>query len=189
MPAAKKKEISLLPESENTNSFISKSLKWLLTVGRVVIVLTEFVVICAFASRFVLDRKNSDISDVIRQQKAIIESVSDFEKEYASLQKRLKVIKDIYANQPDYGPKITSLVQSTPTGIIYENLRITNSPQHVVDAQIQIKAYNEDVIVSFITNLVVNPDIASVDVRNIEKKSKEAEYSVTVNVVFKSKTK
>jgi len=53
MPA--KKEISLLPDEENLDSFSARAFRWLTTVGRYVIVFTELIVICAFLSRFWLD--------------------------------------------------------------------------------------------------------------------------------------
>jgi methyl coenzyme M reductase subunit C-like uncharacterized protein (methanogenesis marker protein 7) len=77
MPA--KKEISLLPDEENLNTLSARVLRYLTTIGRVIIILTELAVISAFLSRFWLDRKNADLSETIRQQKAILESTQEFE--------------------------------------------------------------------------------------------------------------
>ena len=80
-----KKEISLLPAEENLNTFSARFLKWVTSVGRVVIVFVELIVIGAFLSRFWLDRKNSDLSETLRQQKAILASTQEFEKDYLEL--------------------------------------------------------------------------------------------------------
>lgn len=187
---ATKKELSLLPDSENPNSFSARAIKWLSTVGRWIIVMTELIVVTAFISRFWLDRKNSDLSEVIRQQQAIIESTQTFEKEFNSFQQRLKFIKDFYVTSPSYDDKISVLVKSTPPDLIYKSLSLKceNSDNDRVNANANLIAFKEDSIVSFITNLMVNDQIDSVTINQIEKKSQENSYSVTLSVVFKNST-
>ena len=73
-----------MPDSYNPNSFNARFIKWLTTIGRWVMTLTELIVISAFISRFWLDRKNSDLSDLIRQKQAILESTQYFESEFDS---------------------------------------------------------------------------------------------------------
>lgn len=185
---AVKKEISFLPDSENINSFSARLLNWLTTIGRFVIVLTELVVISAFISRFWLDRKNSDLSEIIRQRKAIIESTQDFQDEYVLLQQRLKYIDKFYKNQPEYPAKIESLVASTPTDISFSKLEISQNPENQdLSASILIVSNKESSIVDYISNLSVNPDIKSVNVVSIEKKPKESTYTVSITLVFNNK--
>ncbi|MDD4937579.1 MAG: hypothetical protein PHX34_00955 [Candidatus Shapirobacteria bacterium] len=182
---AVKKEISLLPETENPNSFGAKFFKWLTTVGRWVIILTELIVISAFISRFWLDRKNSDLSETVRQQEAILNSTKYFETEYASFQERLKTIKDFYSNQPEYNQQLLSLINSTPNNLIYDNLSIQkDSESNQTVAMASLIAINEDSIVNFISNLMLNPDIKTVNINKIEKKPKENSYTVSISVIF-----
>lgn len=112
---AVKKEISLLPESENTRSFSARFFKWVTTTGRVTIVLTELIVISVFISRFWLDRVNSDLSEVSRQKQAILESATPFITEFTQLQQRLTYIKNFYINQPEFNKQINSMVIMTST--------------------------------------------------------------------------
>lgn len=180
-----KKEISLLPTEENSNTFWSRFFKWVTTVGRVVIIFTELIVISAFLSRFWLDRKNSDLSEVLRQQKAIIASTQEFESDYVSLQERLKYIKDFYKNQPDYISKLTSLVQSLPEGIYFQSINLGRDEKtSQISAKVELYSYQEDVIVDFITNLKLNPDIAAVEVQKIEKKTKDSKYYLNISLSF-----
>ncbi|MBU1129800.1 hypothetical protein KKE45_00570, partial [Patescibacteria group bacterium] len=102
MPADTKKEISFLPKHQDNHSFIAKLVRWVTTVGRSVIIFTELIVIAAFVSRFWLDRKNSDLSESIRQQKAILESTAPFEKDFLILQNRLKAIKKLNDDNINY---------------------------------------------------------------------------------------
>lgn len=182
MPA--KRELSLLPDSQNVNSPIARALKWVTTVGRVVIVFTELIVISAFLSRFWLDRRNSDLSEVIRQQKAILESTSDFEKEYTVLQKRLKAIKDSYSSRISYHNHLKTLIDSTSSDIIYNALSFKLSEENKVVATLDLITYKEDTIIDFVTNLTVNPDINNVEVHRIEKKPKDTRYHVSISFTF-----
>jgi len=188
MPA--KKEISLLPEEENLDSLSARIVKWVTTAGRFIIVFTELIVICAFLSRFWLDRMNSDLSEVTRQQKAILESTQSFEKEYSLLQKKLTLIRNFYQAQPQYQTKIQSLARSTPSDITYKRLQVGRNPESgEIFATINIIAYQETSIIDFITNLVLNPQISSVDIKTIEKKPLDDKYTVSLSLTFtKEKT-
>jgi Tfp pilus assembly protein PilN len=188
MPA--KKEVSLLPDSENVNSFGSRFIRWITTAGRFVIVFTELIVISAFISRFWLDRKNADLSDVIRQQKAILASTQDFEKEYTLLEQRLKFVKDFYANRPSFTPQLNSLIESTPPDIVFQALSVDTDPETgKIAASLDLEAYKENSIIDFVTNLTVNPDIETVIVNNINKRPKENNYVIRINLVFADKSK
>lgn len=184
---ASKKELSLLPESENPRSFKAHFFKWVTTTGRVTIVLTELIVISVFISRFWLDRKNSDLSEVARQKQAILESTTPFETEFTQLQSRLSYIKNFYANQPDFSQQINSLISSTPSDLFYNKISISTDKKTnntVINAS--LIAYKEESIVSFITNLALNPDIDQLDITKIEKKEKENQYSISLTLYFNS---
>ena len=186
---AVKKEVSLLPNSENPNSFSSRLIKWSTTTGRVVIIFTELIVVCAFISRFWLDRKNSDLSEILRQKTAILQSTKTFEAEFKQLQQKLSSIKVFYANQPKYDQQITSLIKSTPEEIYYKDISLSQDEKTLQTVIISnLTAYREDIIVNFITNLMVNPDIKQVDIKRIEKKPKENQYNVLISLVFNSPT-
>ncbi len=181
-----KKELSLLPESENPRSFGARFFKWLTTTGRVVIIITEFVVISVFISRFWLDRKNSDLSEVVRQKQAILESTTPFITEFVGLQKRLSFIKDFYSNQPNYNQQINSLVSSTPSDLFYNKISVfTDEKTKTTVITTSLSAYKEESIVLFITNLMLNPDIDQVNISKIEKKEKENQYSISLTLNFK----
>ncbi len=186
MPAPK--EISLLPDEENLSSTPARVLRWSTTVGRYVIVFTELIVISAFISRFWLDRKNADLSEVIRQQKAILESTQQFENDFTLLKNRLENIKTFYASQPEYDKNILSLIKSTPPEIVYENIVITRNDQGQVLAQTSLSSLSEEAIINFISNLILNPDIQKVNVKNIEKKEKSITYSINLSLTFEPKS-
>ena len=178
-----KKELSLLPEESNNNSLPSRIIRYLTTVGRYIIVFTELIVISAFISRFWLDRQNSDLSETLRQQKAILESTTEFNNEYTSLQTRLKYIDSHYKSQANYPQNIQSIVTSLPDNVFLQNFIIDKDT-----AQLTIYSYQEDPLVNLIVNLSLNPGISTVDIQKIEKKSKDSKYFVNLSLKFKDKS-
>ena len=184
-----KKEISLLPDEDNVNSFSARAIRWLTSVGRYVIVFTELFVICAFISRFWLDRTNSDLSEVVRQQTAILNSTADFEKDYAALQRRLNLIKTVYASQPQFKSKVESIAQSTPLDITFQNFVVSRNPKtNEISSSLIFYAYKETSVIDFITNLILNPDVASVNIVTIDKKPRDNKYNVALSLAFTNKT-
>ncbi len=184
---ATKPELSLLPDENNPSSFNARMIKWLTTTGRWIIVITELVVISAFISRFWLDRKNSDLSEVIRQKQAILESTQEFEAKFLSFQKRLAFIKTFYSQNHNYSNKIDSLVNSTPQDLIYKNISLnTDDATQKVNATATVIAYTESSIIKFISNIMANTDIESVKINQIEKRAKENNYSISFSAVFKN---
>lgn len=179
-----KKEISLLPDEANSNTTGARVMHWITSIGRFIIVFTELIVIGAFLSRFYLDRKNSDLSDVIRQQKAIVESTQNFENDFNLLQNKINLIKNIYAQQPEYQSKIDTLAASTPPDITFESLLIKTDDKQQISADLSLTAFQESSIIDFMTNLIVNPRIKSVDVQKIEKKPKDTKYIVNLSISF-----
>ncbi|HLE49252.1 MAG TPA: PilN domain-containing protein [Patescibacteria group bacterium] len=98
MPAKKKSkiaQINLLPREGLGATTSGRVLLWILTTFRMVLIITELVVIFAFLSRFWLDAKNTDLTDEVNDSKAVILSLSDFEKDFKGTQEKL-AIYDLY---------------------------------------------------------------------------------------------
>ncbi len=185
-----RREMSFLPDEENANSFSARVVKWATTAGRFVIVFTELIVVSAFLSRFWLDRTNSDLSESVRQQKAILESTQEFEVDYLNLQRRLKLVRTLYDNQPNYPDRLMSLASSVPPEVIFEQLSLEQNPKDkTVNARVSLFTRQESAIVDLITNLLVNPDIATVDIQTIEKKPKSNQYDVNLSLTFAAEKK
>ena len=98
--------INLLPKTEFELSFWGRFIKWALSSGRYIIILTELVVIIAFMSRFKLDRDVSDIGDAILGKQTLLEASSNTEKTLRLVQSKLD-----WANQKvSAAPKINFIL-------------------------------------------------------------------------------
>ena len=83
--AAPKSEIELLPQEGWEKGTLGKLLKWALTAGRYIVIVTELAVIMAFLSRFKFDRELTDLHEEIKQKQAVIQSAQSFETEFRFL--------------------------------------------------------------------------------------------------------
>jgi len=160
---APKHEISLLPKEEFEQKFLGQCLIWVLTVGRWVVIFTEFVVICAFLSRFYLDRKVADLYDEIFQKQAMVEAASEFEQEFRFLQKRLDLIQDL-ANQPN-----PDEVLKTVTLLLPDNVSLSEFNFSQEKIEIAAVASSSSVIGSFWRNLHEDKKFTDVRITEISK--------------------
>src|SRR5512144_1767398 len=92
---AKSKSINLLPQEEFENSVLGRILRWATGSFRVIVIITEMVVMGAFLSRFWLDAQNSDLNDSIQIKSAQISAQKDFENQFRQIQKKLDIYKGI----------------------------------------------------------------------------------------------
>lgn len=148
MSTAKKEfKINLLPQKEFERSTLGRILKWALSSFRMIVIVTELIVMAAFLSRFWLDATNSDLNDTISQKKAIITSFTETEKKFRTFQKQIDVFTKISSStqKSEYLNLITSL---TPPDVILNS--ISDSEDSV-----QIIGYSgsEQNISQFIKNL------------------------------------
>jgi len=95
--AAKKKLINLLPQEEFEASTVGRILKWAMGTFRIIVIVTEMIVMGAFLSRFWLDAQNSDLGDEISVKSAQIEAQSSQEEEFRNIQTKLAIAKELYA--------------------------------------------------------------------------------------------
>ena len=70
----KKKNINLLPKEEFDASVVGRLLRWAMGTFRIIVIITEMIVMAAFLSRFWLDAQNSDLNDEIRFASSQIDS-------------------------------------------------------------------------------------------------------------------
>jgi len=124
--AARRTNIEFLPREDWEKGTFGKILKWVLNVGRHIVIFTELIVILAFLSRFKLDRDLTDLGEKIKQQQAIITSWSGFEKEFRFLNQRLQTIEDLRKSQLEAGEILDELASLTPVDVYLSDFNVDN---------------------------------------------------------------
>ncbi len=158
---AKTKSINLLPQEEFDASIVGRVLKWAMGTFRIIVIVTEMVVMAAFLSRFWLDAQNSDLTDSIKIKSAQIAAQSDFEKEFRQIQKKLAIAK---ALAKDIKPtdKVDIVTSRIPGDVILT--AITTG-----EGTLQIKgtASSEIGIIQLISNLKAEKSLKTVELVSI----------------------
>ena len=119
----KNKLINLIPQEEFDTSLIGRALKWAMGTFRIIVILTEMVVMAAFLSRFWLDAQNSDLANSIKVRVAQIQSQKDTEDQFRGIQNKLKVFKTI-ATSPKATARIDLVASKIPQEVHLTNISI-----------------------------------------------------------------
>lgn len=160
--------------------FLDTFLHWALTIGRVVVMLTEIIALSTFLYRFSLDRELIDLKDKIKQKQVIVNLLKENEIKYRDLQQRLNAASQL----SDKGIKITKLftdfVSFNQLGLNIDS--ITFSEKNV---KINANATSLQTLSSFIANLKNHPRVNSVSLDKIENKISSAIIGVAITVTLK----
>src|SRR3990172_11267317 len=109
--AARGKPVNLLPPSEFESSFWGKFLKWAVSGGRYIIIVTELIVILAFLSRFKLDKEISELNEEIQGKVSVLEAELPIEKEFRGQQRKLSAADEILNSRYQAGSTLDKLAE------------------------------------------------------------------------------
>lgn len=124
VPARSLFKVNLLPKDNFEFSFVGKFLRWTLTAGRVMVVLTEFVVILAFGSRFWFDKELNDLREVIAQKEMIVTSYAETEAEMRRILARQDPVEDYLADNLEMTQRVDDLKYFLPEGVVLTEMKI-----------------------------------------------------------------
>jgi Tfp pilus assembly protein PilN len=161
-PAPKKREIELLPQEDWEKTSWGKLLKWTLSVGRYIVIVTELIVIVAFVSRFKLDHDLTNLNEEIKEKQARIEAMSEFEKEFRFLQKRLQTVSQIQGAQKTTSGTIQRLIPLIPIDVSLTSLSVN---EKTID--LSAVALSAEGLASFINNLKESPHFNQLNLQNV----------------------
>lgn len=170
--------INLLPKDSFEFSTFGKALKWATTVGRVLVVITEFLVLLAFASRFYFDKKLGDMKEVIDQKEVQILAYSEVEGE---MRKVLDKQTPIEANQKGglgFSAKIDYLTQIIPIGTVLDGLSVDKNGLNVDG-----KALSEYGFAQFVSGVKKMPGVARINLKDtsFDQSTGGVKFSILIN--------
>jgi len=159
MSAQKKsdKQVNLLPKDPFLSSTKGRVLKWALTSFRLMVIVVEFVVMSAFISRFWLDSISNDLNDSLKQKQAIIDSYSDFEKEFKGLQNKLFIFDQIKKTS-----KVPSIYLKKVSSYLPDNVFLTTIIMGDKSVTVSGVTSSELAVAQFMANLSSDKDFPDV---------------------------
>jgi Tfp pilus assembly protein PilN len=175
----KNKTINLLPQEEFDASTLGRVLKWAMGTFRIIVIITEMVVMAAFLSRFWLDAQNSDLNEAIEIKSAQISAQSGFEKQFRSLQNKLTIFKSL-ADNPQFTGKLNTISLKIPPEIVLSGVSVGDT-----SAQLKGTSGSEISIAQFISNLQNEKSFKKVDLGSLSADEENASLIVfTVNLGY-----
>ncbi len=177
---SKKEEMNFVPsEEEIINSSISnKFFHFFTNRGKLIIIITEAIVLLVFLSRFKLDRDISDLKENIENKNAIIESTKSIEKDFREVQKNVNTIDTITKNQINWFAELESFDSKIPQGMILDSISYNNEV-----ISLSAKVNSAEAFATFIGNTIANPKVKSVVLVSSSYDTNSKEYSFKMNIL------
>lgn len=85
--------INLLPQDPFFETTFGRILNWASTIGRYLVIVTEFLIVATIASKFKLDRDLTDLNAAINLRSTLIASYGDLEQTVRSVQDRIDFLR------------------------------------------------------------------------------------------------
>ena len=156
-----------------------KFMNWALTVGRLIVILTEIIALLAFVYRFSLDEKLIDLHSAIKQKQVLISLLKQDEDKYRNLQDRIALAGSLMEKNAKTNKIVLDIVGLTPQGSRIDSLTF-NKDKLIINANIGSVSSLTD----FINVLKDYPGIKAMSIDNIENKSTGG-LLVIVTTMFK----
>lgn len=175
--------INLKPQDEFEKSVVGKILKWSLTTGKSIVILTEFVVILAFLSRFKLDRDLNDLNEEIIQKQFIVESYEDTEAKIVDIQDKMSLVAQIDTTTVKVKDTVNELSKLVPIGVKINSIEFSQGGWNVV-----AEADSEQVYAAFIARMENSGKFAAVTVSDIKYDLRNGKLAFSLITEFEKKT-
>lgn len=172
------KSINLLPNKGS--GLFEQFLTWALTIGRLLIILTETLALGTFLYRFSIDMRIIDLHDLIKNQRIIVEQFKSTEETSRNLHARLafvKVQEKDASKTPDMFTEIINMGSGTVT---FKNLIVSKST-----LKAEVQAPSSTSLNIFANKLKNHPEIASVQIDSIENKTSTASIRMSISADLK----
>jgi hypothetical protein len=176
--AEKIKPINLLPQKGEgfTNQFVS----WALTIGRLLIILTETLALGTFLYRFSIDMRIIDLRDSIKTQSIIVSQFEDTEKTVRNLQSRLALAKNHDDSDRSTASTFSDIIEMGRNKITFKNIAVSKEA-----IKIEAQAPSSNNLKVFINSLKTYPGISSVSISSVENRTSNAVIIMNINATFK----
>lgn len=157
--------------------FWDKVLKWALTTGRFLIILTETIALSAFVYRFTLDRQIVDLADSIEDKQIILSLYKDAEPRYRNLHERLTFVEKTAASEDPRTAMLQRFVSLAQGYVTFQSLVIGEKT-----ATMEITTTSTGALSEFLRGVKSLPEVRSVNISRVENKAANGIVLVTISV-------
>ena len=176
--ADKDTTINLLPK--NSESFMSQFFNWALSIGRLLIILTETVALATFIYRFSLDMQIVNLHDKIKSESFILDNFQSAESTFIDLQNRLSTVKQYTPIDTRTATIFSDIIAMGKGSVTFKD--ITVNTQNV---SIEIQAPSVDSLTQFVNSLKSYPLITSVSIDKVQNSATNAQITLLITATLK----
>lgn len=176
--AEKVPTINLLPNSGD--SFLTQFFNWALTIGRLLIIITEMVALGTFIYRFGLDMQIVDLHDKIKAESFIVDNFKDQETTFRDIQDRLATIKRYTSVGTTTTSIFTDITKMGQGKVTFKDLNITTN-----SAKIEITAPSASSLSQFVDQLKNYPSVTDVSIDKVENNTTSAQIIMNITATLK----
>jgi hypothetical protein len=159
--------------------FFDKFINWTLTIGRLIVIITEVIAIVVFVYRFSLDEKIADLHSAIKQKQNVVFASKNDEDKYRNLQDRLAIAANFSTKAAKSSQTIVDVVKLMSSKIEINNLTLNKD-----QIKININALSVSSLEDFVDSLKNYPNFKSISIDNIENKPSTG-LSVDITTILK----
>ena len=154
--------------------FFDKFVRWALSAGRMIVILTEVIALSAFIYRFSIDRRIVDLKDQIEDKQSIVSQYEDQEKVFRSLQARLASAKQL-----EGGAQTTQLLNDV---IILATGRLRFNTLEITESQIKIDGSTSSTaqLNYFINQLRQQPKVERISLDKLDNRTSQGSIDVAI---------
>lgn len=160
--------LNLIPQESVDKRLGGRILVWVLSYGRYIIVLTNFIVILVFLSRFVLDRKISDLYEEIDEKQAVVEANLAFIKDFRLVNDKINLASTLYPRTLYHNKILEFLPGATPENLFVSELEFTPT-QLTLSGTVE----NEAGLSTLISELRASNNFQTIDLSSLTQKTEK----------------
>ena len=164
MSAQKEEQINLLPQKGFQATTTGRVLAWILSTFRIIVIVTEIIVMVAFLSRFWLDAQNTDLTEEIEEKQAVIAASLGFENKFKNTQDRLKIFSELTEKSGLTAKTINEVRIHLPDDLLLTSVGFSEDSLFLMEGVTP----NEKSIQQLIVNLQSTKLFKNVDLEEIE---------------------
>lgn len=170
--------INLLPQKGE--SFVTQFLNWVLSIGRLLIILVECLALGTFIYRFDLDMKIVDLHDKIEAQSFVVANFQKSEENFRDIQDRLTL-----AEKYDSIGNVTTGIFTDITSLGQGKITFRNLTVETEAAKIEAQAASSVALSQFVESLRAHPSITGVSVDKVENSTTSSLIIVSITAKLK----
>lgn len=163
-----------------SGSYVDRFMSWALSIGRLVVIITETIALATFLTRFSYDRQISDLHSKIKQDQAIVKAYADQEATYRNTQDRLTSIQQLENQAPQLVDLMKGIAITIPSDTTLSDLTVTPD-----SLKVEAIFQSTTSLATLIKSLQDNPKITSVSLDKIEDKTTSAVIVANILAKFK----